>query len=89
MVFFFFTESWLSNDIMSTELGFHNYDICRLDRMIQTSLLSRGDGVLITVRNNLHSKLIMVENKHNEMFFVLLKMSNLTFNFGIVYIPNK
>lgn len=31
----------------------------------------------------------MVENKNNEIYFVLVKMSTLTFNFGIIYIPNK
>lgn len=59
-----FTLTWLSDNIMSTELGFHNYDIYRLDRTVQTSLLSRGGGVLIAVQNNLHCKLIKVENKN-------------------------
>jgi len=74
---------------MSSELGFHNYDIYRYDRTTQTSMLSRGGGVFIAVRNNLHSKLILIENNSIELLFVLLNISNLTIIIGSVYIPNK
>ena len=74
---------------MSSELGFHNYDIYRYDRTTQTSMLSRGGGVLIAIRNNLHSKLIVIENNSIELLFVLLNISNLTIIIGSVYIPNK
>lgn len=86
---FIFTETWLTNNVMSSELGFHNYDIYRYDRTTQTSMLSRGGGVLIAVRNNLQSKLIVIENNSIELLFVLLNISNLTIIIGSVYIPNK
>lgn len=71
---------------MSSELGFHIYDIFRLDRTTQTSLLSRRDGVLIAIRNNTHPKLIKIENSNIEMLFVLIKMSNLKIIIGFVCI---
>ncbi|KAF0705893.1 Uncharacterized protein FWK35_00025383, partial [Aphis craccivora] len=86
---FIFTETWLTNNVMSSELGFHNYYIYRYDRTTQTSMLSRGGGVLIAVRNNLQSKLIVIENNSIELLFVLLNISNLTIIIGSVYIPNK
>lgn len=71
-------------------MGFHNYDIYKHDRTkYQISLLSSGGGVLITVRNNIHSKLILTENNNIELLFVLLKIFNLTIIIGSVHIPNK
>ena len=74
---------------MSTEIGFYNYDIYRLDRSTQTSLHSRCGGVFIAIRNNRHSKLIKIENNNLEILFSLIKISNLTIIIGSAYIPNK
>lgn len=73
---------------MSSELGFHYYDIiyCRY-RIIQTSLLPIGGGVLNTYRclyKNFHSKLILIENNSIELLFVLLNISNHTIIIGSV-----
>lgn len=48
---------------MSSELGYHNYDVYIYNKTTHTSLLPRGDGVLIAVRNNIYSKLIHINWK--------------------------
>jgi len=74
---------------MSTELGFYNYNVFRHDRTNESSSLFRGGGVLIAIRNNIYSKLIEIKINNIELLFVLIKMSNLTFIIGSVYMPIK
>jgi len=72
---------------ISSEIGFHNYNVCWHDRTIQTNALSKDGGILITISKNFHSKLILIENSNLELLFVLLNISYLTIIIGSVYIP--
>jgi hypothetical protein len=76
------TETWLSPDISNSELGFNG-----LDRNTNTSLCSRGGGVLIAVKSNYYSSLIATNNNTVEQLFVLLTISSINFIIGAVYLP--
>lgn len=52
------TETWLSKNISSSELGFNNNNVYRCDHNLNTSSRSRGGGVLITINDSLHAKLL-------------------------------
>jgi len=51
-IFISFSETWLTDDIFSNELGLFNYKVFRCDRSNITSVHNRGGGVLIAVRND-------------------------------------
>lgn len=84
-------ESIIINYNNPSGLGFYNnYNIINIyDRKTRTSLLSRGGSVLIAVRNNFFSKLILIENISIELLFVLLNIYNLFITIGSVFIPHK
>jgi hypothetical protein len=71
-----FTESWLNDNISSTELGLDDYIVYRCDRSSQTSSLSRGGGVLLAVINSIPSKPILVSNNSIELLFVHIQIKN-------------
>lgn len=52
--YFVLTESWLTNDINSNELGMSNYRIFYNDRNNLNSIYSRGGGVLIDINNRFY-----------------------------------
>lgn len=69
-----FTETWLNDNIHSSELGLYDYIIYRYDRNGKTSSSSRGGGVLIAIHKSLPSKPLIVENNNLEILFVLIKL---------------
>jgi len=71
-----FTETWLNDNIYSSELGLYDYIIYRYDRNEKTNSLSRGGGVLIAIHKSLPSKPLIVENNNLEILFVLIKLHN-------------
>lgn len=50
-----FSETNLSGDIMSSELGFYNFNVFRNDRSSLTNTKRSGGGVLIAVHSDLSS----------------------------------
>lgn len=86
---FAFTETWLTSNVNSSELGFKNFNVFRCDRNIHTSNLSRGGGVLIAVNNKLSSKLINITSKNLEIVFILIKTDRNNIIISSVYIPNR
>lgn len=45
-----FVETWLTGEISSSELGFKDFNVFRLDRSADTSAFVRGGGVLIAIK---------------------------------------
>jgi len=45
------TETFLIPDISDSELGFHGFQVIRLDRNPNNSSFLRGGGVLIAINN--------------------------------------
>jgi len=84
-----FTETWLNDNIHSSELGLYDYIIYRYDRNEKTSSLSRDGGVLIAIHKSLPSKPLIVENNNLEILFVLIKLHNQSVIISSVYIPNR
>lgn len=83
-----FTETWLHNNVNSSELGLSDYSVYRCDRSIVTSSLSRGGGVLIAVNNKYISCSLDVDVKSLELCFVSIKInSHKKLIISCVYIP--
>ena len=60
------------------------------DRDSVTSGKTRGGGLMvITVKSDLDSSLVSVENRNVEHIFVKLKIGHLSFIFDCVYIPPR
>lgn len=55
------TETWLDECVGSAELGLNDFNIYRKDRSGQTSLKSRGGGVLVGVRRSMCSQEIIID----------------------------
>ncbi|KAG8234106.1 hypothetical protein J437_LFUL010953 [Ladona fulva] len=83
------TETWLSEDILSSELNCPNYIVFRKDRSNLTSSKSRGGGVLITVKSTLKSQLMINNNNNIEHLFVTIGSGSTKFLIGCVCIPPK
>lgn len=66
------SETWLSGDVLDTEVCPAEYNIYRADRNSSTSLKSRGGGVAIMVRSGLGSSIIPLQNNSVEQLFVLV-----------------
>ena len=82
-----FTETWLTSDIASTELGLPQYRIFREDRCAATSRFSRGGGVLIAVRKSWNATELLPSVGNIEQVIVKVTMGNLIYVFGGVYLP--
>lgn len=86
--FIVLTETWLSTDIIDTELGLFNYNIFGLDRNIQTNNSTRGGGVMVCISGKYISSRITVECDYVEHIFVEVKLSHSnTIIIGACYIP--
>lgn len=72
---YFFTETWLTCNIESSELCICGYNIYRYDRNSNTSSLSKGGGVLLLYVILLLSQLIRINNNNIEVLFVLITFS--------------
>lgn len=75
---FFLIEIWLSEDISNVELvlKFSNYTIFRYDRNIHSSNLSRGDGVLIAVKDTLRPQIFPNNIRNVEQLCIRISVSN-------------
>lgn len=81
------SETWLSSNVISSELGLHNYITYRCDRNQNTSIHSRGGGVLLAVKNKFHSRLLPIPICPVEHIFVIIKIDNSYVIIGNVYFP--
>jgi len=70
MLFFVLTETWLSDNFYSNDLGMFNYNVYRCDRSSLTSGHSRRGEVLIGVRKDIPSKLVPIVDKSIEHLYV-------------------
>lgn len=80
-----FTETWLSADIGSEELGLTGYTIHRKDRDVARSGLLRGGGVLVALRSHIPAHLVPT-NTNLEQVFVRMVTPCFRLIIGAVYI---
>ena len=80
-----FTETWLKPSILNTEVLSTSYSIYRRDRD------SKGGGILIAVKSNFFSELILLpynfDNFNIEFLAIRLKFFSKTFFITCSYIP--
>ena len=81
------TETWLNEDISSSELGLYNYNVIRCDRSIFTSTKSTGGGVLLAIKKCFNYSVIPITDNSFEMLIVKVMVPNNIFLFGVVYVP--
>jgi len=81
------TETWLTENFLTCELGLYDYNVYRCDRCHLTSACTRGGGVLIGVRKDICSNSISVSNLNVELIFLRLNISSKYIVIGGVYIP--
>lgn len=81
------TETWLNEDISSSELGLNHYNIYRLDRNRITSNKTKGGGVMVCISKNISSSKLPVKHKNVEQIFVMLKISTRKIIIACTYIP--
>uniref|UniRef100_A0A8D8VZL4 Uncharacterized protein n=1 Tax=Cacopsylla melanoneura TaxID=428564 RepID=A0A8D8VZL4_9HEMI len=72
-------------EIHSSEIGLHKYEIFRADRHIPG--VDLGGGVLIAVHKSIKSKLITAISDHFECLFVEIKIRNNIFIISALYVP--
>jgi hypothetical protein len=78
----------LDKTIKDSELGFGpSYNIHRRDRDHNTSLKSRGGGVLIASSRKLQGSTLKTLNKSIEQVFVMLRAGETKIILGTVYLP--
>lgn len=65
-------------------MGFHQYNVYRADRNINTSIFTRGGGVLIAVNKNLSSRLLRISINNLEQIFILVNLGNTCIIVGAV-----
>jgi len=82
-----FTETWLSDDVLDSELGLANYNLFRCDRNPSTSVHSRGGGVVIAVKNGLFCRELRSSVEYVEQIFVDIHIDYKHLVIGAVYIP--
>lgn len=56
------TETWLSNNILSTEVFSNSYTVFRKDRCKEKTGMDRGGGVLVAIRSSLSCREICLES---------------------------
>ena len=81
-----FTETGLSSNFLTAELGFDTYNVFRCDRSSTTSTAKCFGGVLIAVHQSIPARLIET-NVDIEQIFVLIGSGNNQKILGCVYIP--
>ena len=62
------TETWLNEDILSSELRLENYNVIRCDRSIFTSTKSTGVVVLLAIKKCVYYSNIPITDNSFEMF---------------------
>lgn len=83
------TETWLTPDILNTELGLLNFHVYRYDRFPLTSSHKQDGGVFIAVRASLKSSPVHVDINYVEQLFVILTISSFKLLVGVVYLPPR
>lgn len=81
-----FTETWLSLDIVDSEIVSPNYSNFRRDLSNVTSEKSRGGGVCVIVKNELYAFHIHLANSQMEELYVNITSGNTNLIVGAVYI---
>ena len=82
----FLTETWLSDNINSNELGMTNYNIFRMDRScVNNRLKSQGGGVLVAVAKNIAAEQWNASDTVEQVFVIL---PNLKLILGCIYLPD-
>jgi hypothetical protein len=71
-----------------SELGLSGYSTYRCDRNQITSNRSRGGGVLFSINNKFHSRLLPVPTIPVEHVLVIIKINNNYIIIGNVYFPS-
>ncbi|XP_055522759.1 uncharacterized protein LOC129716939 [Wyeomyia smithii] len=83
-----FTETWLNDRTLSSQIFGDNYDVFRTDRCPLNSTKSIGGGVLIAVNHRF--KAVLIENKSwasIEQVWIRLKLSGYSLFLCSIYIP--
>lgn len=81
------SETWLSSNFSTSELGLLNYVTYRSDRNPITSNCSRGGVVSLSILNKYHSRLLPVPVSPVEHLFVITKIDIDYIIIGNVYFP--
>lgn len=81
------TETNLSSEILTSELGLSNYNIFRKDRSNETSAKMSGGGVLVAVHNSHLSSMVTSSVTNVESVFVSASIYGEPTLIGGVYIP--
>lgn len=85
------TESSLTPDIHSSELGFHNCQVFRKDRDLEATGKSRGGGVLVAVHDSINVQTLNYTHTDSsttfEELWLLITYGKLKMVLGAVYIP--
>lgn len=84
---YLFSETWLNDSINSSELGFNNFNVFRLDRNKNNSSNKHGGGVLIAVKKQIACKSINLSKNNLETLFLILKLGNKKIIVNCSYIP--
>jgi hypothetical protein len=74
------TETWLKDDVLSTELFSSDYIVFRKDRNFSRTFQSRGGGVALAARSTLSVKLMDVDLAFDnlpEIDFICVKILEL------------
>lgn len=83
-----FTETWLNDRTLSSQIFGSNYDVFRTDRSPNNSLKSSGGGVLIAVQRHLKAQLIDCNSWESvEQVWVMLKLAGYSLFLCAVYLP--
>lgn len=83
------SETWLSPKVNTSELGLSNYITYRYDRKQYTNNRSRGGGVLLSINNKFHSRLLPLPISPVEYLFVIININNSYIIIGNVYYPPR
>jgi len=85
------SKTWLSPNVIKSELGFHNYNTYRYDRNSKTSNYSRGGSILLTVNRHLINiislPMLSVPASPVEHFFVPMKINLIYILTVYIYFP--
>ena len=83
-----FVETWLNEAFNDAELYLQDYRIYRRDRSLQTSVYSRGGGVLIAVHRAIKSKQLCVKDTIEDVF-VHIEVEKKSLILACVYFPPR
>lgn len=77
----------MNKDISDGEVCFKGFRTFRFDRSVNTSVKTRGGGVIIAVRNVLLATQIIISDTIVEQLFVQVKQGPASYIIGGIYIP--